>query len=147
MSLVKSIGVFALFAGSLAAQINLFPYSAPSCGHESVSKSATGGQAVTPALTNNTSKTVRYYWLDWEGKRTGGGVMRPGESHTLNTYIGHRFVFTNQEDGTCLTLGEFRAGGTHRLEFMPNGLPRPGPAQQPSGPEYKILLDLGSTKP
>lgn len=71
--------------------------------------------------------------------------MRPGETHTLNTYLGHKFVFTNQEDGTCLTLGDFRLSSTHKLEFLPNGL-QVGP-KPPSGPTYTIIALLASKTP
>lgn len=105
-----SMGVFAAlcFASPLSAQTS-------SCAKESETKSGNGVIAIQPVVTNETKKLVRYYWLDGAGKRTGGGTLKPGEGHTLGTYVSHQFVFTDSVDGSCLAISDFPRTGNYGL--------------------------------
>lgn len=130
------LGTLAIFAGTLSAQ-TMFPYSAPVCGKEGVIKSTDAGGTIQPVLKNKTNKTVRFYWLDREGKRTGGGVIKPGEGYNFGTVVGHQFVFTNAEDGTCMTIRSFQEAGDHDLVFLPNGTGS-APGLSPT-PAYSVV--------
>lgn len=58
---------------------------------------------VTVTFKNSTSDTARLYWVDYEGKRKDYGELKPDASMVLQTYYGHPFIFTSQNE-SCLAV-------------------------------------------
>ena len=79
------------------------------CPLEGTAKSG-NGPAISPNVENRSAVTLRYYWLDYAGKRTGGGELKAGQSMNLGTYVTHPFIFVDP-DGRCVRLLSFSGSG------------------------------------
>jgi hypothetical protein len=84
------------------------------CALEGTIKSGSGS-TIAPVVVNSSTRELRYFWLDYQGRRTGGSVMKPGESQTFGTSTTHPFVFVDPE-GRCVRLMTFDgSGGNNRI--------------------------------
>jgi hypothetical protein len=81
------------------------------CPAEGTIKSG-NGSAISPTVTNKSSVVLRYQWLDYQGTRTGGGELKPGETQTLGTYLTHPFIFLNPQ-GQCVRIIQFNEVGNY----------------------------------
>jgi hypothetical protein len=56
------------------------------------------GAAVQVTFINQTRRTVRVYWLDYEGHRKPYGAILPGGRRQQSTFQTHPFVITDDQD-------------------------------------------------
>jgi len=54
--------------------------------------SRAGGEATTLTIKNKRAEAVQLYWIDPQGTWKNYGGIRPGGSHTQNTFAGHVFI-------------------------------------------------------
>ncbi len=52
----------------------------------------------TIQFVNESEQTIKVYWLNFEGKREGGTILKPGECHEGTTYLTHPFLIADQDD-------------------------------------------------
>jgi hypothetical protein len=78
----------------------LTPVEAQSCKSESSLKSLNGDTRTFLRFRNKTTRTLTYYWIDYEGKRDQERTLKPGEEYSLWTYVTHPFVVVNAK-GVC----------------------------------------------
>ncbi|MDG4803432.1 hypothetical protein [Micromonospora sp. WMMD980] len=62
---------------------------------ESTLRSRSGGPETFVDFVNARSGTVVVYWLDYGGARQRYAVLRPGQTHRQQTYVGHPWVVTD----------------------------------------------------
>ena len=94
------------------------PVSPPvtgSCQAEGVLASVDGQKAQSKNLkiVNNTSQTVKLYWLDTTGKRVSYGELSPGNTRFLTTAINYPWLIADSA-GKCLMIAPNKDGdGDH----------------------------------
>ena len=74
------------------------------CTAEKSLRSADGKKATTVTFRNNSSRTVRTYWLDYQGKRVAYERIRPGGEHKQDTYVTHPWVITADGSNDCVAI-------------------------------------------
>lgn len=61
-------------------------------------KSARSGKAVQLRIDNQTAKTVRVFWIDFDGNHSNRGQVDPGRSFDQETFHGHLWLVTDMKD-------------------------------------------------
>jgi von Hippel-Lindau disease tumor supressor len=59
-------------------------------------KSIDGGIETSITFVNNSKQTIRIFWLNYEGKRTQGKIVKEGDSLDLTSTLGHVFLVTDK---------------------------------------------------
>jgi hypothetical protein len=49
-------------------------------------------------FTNKSGKTVKVYWLDYDGGRVHYQTLEDKESHDQHTYLGHPWLITDEKE-------------------------------------------------
>jgi len=70
---------------------------------EATLRAAGNGGATQVAFVNETGDVVTVSWLDPDGNRVTYKTLRPGESYTQQTYVGHPWVAA-AADGRALAV-------------------------------------------
>jgi hypothetical protein len=83
---------------------------AQDCGSEARQKSRNFDTPTVLRFKNATTRAVRYYWVNYEGKREQERELKAGEVQNIRTYLTHPFVVVDAT-GRCAAIY----------------LPRPGP--------------------
>jgi hypothetical protein len=73
---------------------------AQKCGTASPLKSLRYDTPTVLRFKNATQREVKYYWLDYEGKRSQERTLKVGESQYVRTYLTHPFVVVDAS-GAC----------------------------------------------
>jgi hypothetical protein len=73
------------------------------CSEESSLRSLSFDTKTIVTFTNETSKEVKLYWIDYDGDRIFYGTLKPGESKRQKTCLTHPFILTDQNDN-CLAI-------------------------------------------
>jgi hypothetical protein len=61
-------------------------------------KSLNGDVEATIKFVNKSGKTVKVYWLDYDGDRKLYETLKDGESYEQQTYLTHPWVITDEND-------------------------------------------------
>jgi hypothetical protein len=54
-------------------------------------------------FTNATDSRLNIFWIDYEGERVRMGRFVPGQTATVNTFVGHPWAFVT-DNGICVDL-------------------------------------------
>ncbi|GAA2552189.1 hypothetical protein GCM10010435_23070 [Winogradskya consettensis] len=65
---------------------------------------AKDGPETQVAFVNTTAGTVSISWLDTDGKRVEYATLKPGDTYTQQTYVGHFWVAARTDDGTAIAV-------------------------------------------
>jgi hypothetical protein len=68
------------------------------CSQESTLRSTSFDTKTFITFRNETSRTVKVYWIDYEGDRISYGTLKPRESRSQQTFLTHPFVLTDLDD-------------------------------------------------
>ncbi|MGH9962637.1 MAG: hypothetical protein ACREBC_36905 [Pyrinomonadaceae bacterium] len=68
------------------------------CSQESALRSTSFDTKTLITFRNETSRTVKVYWIDYEGDRISYGTLKPRESRSQQTFLTHPFVLTDLDD-------------------------------------------------
>jgi hypothetical protein len=49
-------------------------------------------------LVNKTKQPVKVFWIDYKGKRKLDATLKPGEAHTVTTYLTHPWLVTDAKE-------------------------------------------------
>ena len=85
-----------------------------------------GDPAKRPTLQiiNGSERDVKVFWLKRDGERIPNGTVKPGNSTTITTSFGHRFLITD-EDGSELTVKSAVSIQAVRFDPLdPAGIPK-----------------------
>lgn len=77
--------------------------SANSCSIESSVRSINSDFPTSVEFINNTSATVRIYWIDFTGQRILYNSLPAGQSYVQLTFVTHPWVMTDTSD-SCLAI-------------------------------------------
>ena len=61
-------------------------------------KSVDGEVEAKIEFENKSGKTVKVYWLDYEGNRQLYQTLKDGESHEQETFLTHPWLITDEDD-------------------------------------------------
>jgi hypothetical protein len=87
-----------IYSGELEdAKEKIVPLTKLPPGREGELRSYTGA-AVQVTFINRTQRTLRIYWLDYEGHRKPYGAIPPGGRRLQPTFQTHTFVITDAQD-------------------------------------------------
>jgi hypothetical protein len=89
-----------LFASSLLAQPVLKPLS---CNQEKSLHSISGTVRTSIEFQNQTSKTLKIFWINYEGKRQLFQTLGPQQSYVQSTFVTHPWVVTEKND-SCFSI-------------------------------------------
>lgn len=79
-------------------------------------------QQATTILTNQTADRIEYYWIGNDGIPQICGGVRPGESKTVTSYIGHKWRLTDPISGKSVVCEFKHHRGIAIVEEIPPGL-------------------------
>jgi hypothetical protein len=68
------------------------------CGQESALRSTSFDTKTLITFRNETSRTIKVYWIDYDGDRISYGTLKPHESKSQQTFLTHPFVLTDLDD-------------------------------------------------
>jgi len=74
------------------------------CSAEPQLSSKQGSVSTSVTFINNSSRTIRTYWLNYNGRRVYYAEVEPGKSYVQQTYYTHPWVITNDPSGNCVSL-------------------------------------------
>ncbi len=97
----------AIQQGKHLESIPMLPLASLAEGEALRSPRQSGGGAVNLRVDNRTADTVRFFWIDFDGKRKSYGEVDPGRNWQQSTFPGHLWLATDPK-GTPLAL--FAAG-------------------------------------
>jgi hypothetical protein len=61
-------------------------------------KSVNGNVGTSLAFINRGCQTIKVYWLDYEGNRVLYKTLKSQEGYSVNTYLTHPWLITNESD-------------------------------------------------
>lgn len=79
---------------------DLKPVADKGCAQESSLRSSNSGDPAYLVFSNETAGEVKFYWINYQGKRDQERTLKAGESMPINTYLTHPFVVVDAK-GTC----------------------------------------------
>ncbi len=95
-------------------------------------RTAHNGPETSVVFENHLPKRVEMFWVNGQRERKSYGFVQPGESHTMQTYVGHAFVL---KESTGRELGWFYGlPSPARVTFDEKTLPA-APAKEPASAE------------
>jgi enediyne biosynthesis protein E4 len=99
---IRLLSIFGIciFASSLFAVPVLKPHS---CSEESSLHSISGTVATSIEFQNKTSKTLKLFWINYQGKRELYQTLQPGQSNVQPTFVTHPWVVA-EENNTCFSI-------------------------------------------
>jgi hypothetical protein len=97
-------------AGTVQAQRPISQFAnqdGPGCPHPGRHVSPRSSDRATVIFTNRADRAVNVYWLDFQGQPREYAALLPGQSYTINTFVGHLWI-AKAQDRTCF-------GGLHAI--------------------------------
>ena len=82
----------------LAASAGLLRAEKKHPAEEKGLKSVSGDVETSIKFANKSGKTVKVYWLDYEGDRKLYQTLKDGDSYDQQTYLTHPWVITDEND-------------------------------------------------
>jgi hypothetical protein len=73
------------------------------CADENQIRSVEGKNSTYVNFVNRGNKTVRTYWINYQGQRIFYSQLEPGESYRQQTYLTHPWVITDSRNN-CLGM-------------------------------------------
>jgi len=87
------------------------PVTGSSCDSERELRSESGDVATTVEFMNESSRTVKVFWLDYSGTRVYYSTLSPRASIVQPTYVTHPWVVTDSNND-CIMVHVARAAKT-----------------------------------
>ena len=84
----------------------------PGCPTPGMYKSPASKQPAKVVFTNRADRAINVYWIGFDGKAKEYAALLPGESKSIQTYVGHAWI-GKAFDGACF-------GGLHIMKAGPN---------------------------
>ena len=88
-------------AGAAQAQNELHDVG---CGGEYRLRSLEDTKPAEVIFFNQSTRTIRTYWLDHEGRREFKSEIPPGDSFVQQTYVTHPWVVTSSKTKDCVGI-------------------------------------------
>ena len=74
------------------------------CADEISLRSTDFSQSTEVTFVNDSRRSIRTYWLNYQGKRVFYAEIGPGGNYVQQTYVTHPWVITNDRSGDCVGL-------------------------------------------
>lgn len=127
-------------APSVAFAAETFPQTEPvvagvSCDREADYRATSPGYSGTNAVRfiNQTSRTLEFFWLNYDGARVYFYQLGPNDSYLQETYPTHAWLVADRTDGTCLGIWRNSQDGITAQARITGVIP-PTPTTPPETP-------------